>query len=103
MVKCRLPTLRMTPLLTLLLMPFALSRLTAFHKRVRPPASAFVPDLDGVVLAAFPLCWFFGMLYYTDVPSLLTVVLTIVFATRGKHWLAAAVRAFLLYCGGMCR
>ncbi|KAI0032499.1 glucosyltransferase [Vararia minispora EC-137] len=92
-VKCHLPTLRLTPLLALALMPFALSRLTAFHKRIRPPQAAFEPELDGVVIAAFPISWFFGLLYYTDVPSLLMVVLTVVFATRGRHWLAATTGA----------
>jgi len=93
MFKCRLPTLRLTPLLALLGMPFALTRLTCFHQRLRPPASAFVPALEAVIISAFPICWFFGMLYYTDVPSLLTVVLTIVAATRDRHWLAAALGA----------
>ncbi|KZV70315.1 glycosyltransferase family 59 protein [Peniophora sp. CONT] len=93
MVKCRLPTLRMTPMLALLLLPFAITRLTCFHRRTRLPSSSFVPALDGVVLAAFPIAWFFGMLYYTDVPGLLAVVCTVAAATQGKHWLAGALGA----------
>ena len=58
--KCRLPTLRLTPLLTLLLLPFALTRLICHHKRIRPPPSLFTPTLDAVVLSAFPIVWFSG-------------------------------------------
>jgi len=50
-----------------------------------------VPVLEATVLAAFPLTWFFGFLYYTDVPSLLFVVATIAAATEDRHWLAALV------------
>lgn len=95
--KCNLPTLRLTPLITLLVLPFALTRLLCWHQRVRPPSSSFVPTLDAVVLSAFPIVWFFGFLYYTEVPSLLFVVSTIVASSQNKHWLAALVRPrFLL-------
>jgi alpha-1,2-glucosyltransferase len=50
------------------------------------------PILDAVVLSAFPIAWFFGFLYYTDVPSLLSVIVTVVAASQGKHWFAALVR-----------
>lgn len=99
--KCNLPTLRLTPLVTLLVLPFALTRLLCFHQRVRPPSSSFVPTLDAVVLSAFPIVWFFGFLYYTEVPSLLFVVSTIVASSQNKHKLAALVRPpFLSLCGG---
>ncbi|KAI0277109.1 hypothetical protein BGY98DRAFT_934606 [Russula aff. rugulosa BPL654] len=39
----------------------------------------FPPTLDAVVLSTFPIAWFFGFLYYTDVPSLLS----------GRHWTAS--------------
>ncbi|EIM92928.1 glucosyltransferase [Stereum hirsutum FP-91666 SS1] len=87
--KCNLPTLRLTPLVTLLVLPFALTRLLCFHQRVRTPSSSFVPTLDAVVLSAFPIVWFFGFLYYTEVPSLLFVVSTIVASSQNKHKLAA--------------
>jgi alpha-1,2-glucosyltransferase len=45
-----------------------------------------------VVLSAFPIAWFFGFLYYTDVPSLLSVIITIVAASQGRHWTANMVR-----------
>ena len=43
----------------------------------------------------FPIAWFFGFLYYTDVPSLALVVCTVVCALKGKHVLAALVSILL--------
>ena len=88
---CNLPVLRLTPLLTLLALPFALTRLLCYHKRLRPPASFFTPTAESVVLSAFPVAWFFGFLYYTDVPSVLFVISSIVAATESRHWTAALV------------
>jgi len=87
--KCRLPTLRLTPLLALLLLPLATTRLLCYHKRIRPPPSVFTPTLDAVIVSTFPVAWFFGFLYYTDVPSLLSVIVTIVAALQGRHWAAS--------------
>ncbi|KXN83632.1 Dol-P-Glc:Glc(2)Man(9)GlcNAc(2)-PP-Dol alpha-1,2-glucosyltransferase [Leucoagaricus sp. SymC.cos] len=89
--KCNIPMLRLTTLLSLLALPIALTRLVCYHKRERPPASIMTPVLEAIVLAAFPIAWFFGFLYYTDVPSLLFVVATISAATEDQHWLAALV------------
>ena len=91
--KCRLPTLRLTPLLTLLFLPLATTRLLRYHQRMRPPPSFLTPTLDSVVLSTFPIAWFFGFLYYTEVPSLLSVIITIVAASQGRHWIACMVRA----------
>ncbi len=52
----------------------------------------FTPTLDSVVLSTFPIGWFFGFLYYTDMPSLLSVIVTIVAASQGLHWAASMVR-----------
>lgn len=92
MLKCNLAMLRLTPLFTLLALPIAITRLLCYHKRERPPTSLFIPTSEAVVLSAFPIAWFFGFLYYTEVPSLIFVVLTTVAATQEKHWLAALVR-----------
>ena len=94
MLKCNLPMLRLTPLLSLLALPIALTPLVSYHKRERPPSSLATPLLDAVILASFPLAWFFGFLYYTEVPSLVTVVSSVVLAMQGRHWLAALVRLF---------
>lgn len=83
--------LRLTTLLSLLALPVALTRLVCYHKRERPPASIMLPVFEATVLAGFPIAWFFGFLYYTDVPSLLFVVATVVAATEDQHWVAALV------------
>jgi alpha-1,2-glucosyltransferase len=91
MLKCNVPMLRLTTMLPLLALPLVLTRLLCFHQRERPPSSILAPKVDAVVLSAFPIAWFFGFLYYTEVPSLLFVVGTIVAAMQNKHWFAALV------------
>ena len=86
-----LAMLRLTPALSLAALPFALTRLLCYHRRVRPPYTVFVPTTEGVVLTSFPIAWFFGFLYYTETPSLFFVVTTVVAASQGRHWLAALV------------
>jgi alpha-1,2-glucosyltransferase len=83
--------LRLTPLLTLLAFPLLLTRLVNFHKRVRPPLSLLDPALDAVVLSCFPIAWFFGFMYYTDLPSLAFVIGTVVLARQERHWASAFV------------
>jgi alpha-1,2-glucosyltransferase len=46
---------------------------------------------EAVILSAFPIAWFFGFFYYTEVPSLLFVVGTAVAAMQNHHWFAALV------------
>ncbi|KDQ54880.1 glycosyltransferase family 59 protein [Jaapia argillacea MUCL 33604] len=87
--KCNLSMLRLTPMLTLLILPVALTRLLCYHQRTRSPSSILTPTFEAVVLSAFPIVWFFGFLYYTEVPSVLFVVSTVVAASQGRHWLAA--------------
>lgn len=94
--KCNVSMLRLTPLLTLLALPLALTRLLCYHKRERPPTSFMSPLPEAIVLSAFPVAWFFGFLYYTEVPSVLLVVWTVVAASQGDHWLAALVRPVTL-------
>lgn len=91
MLKCNLAMLRLTPLLTLLALPLLLSHLRAFHIRVRAPRSLLATSLEDVVLSTFPIAWFFGFLYYTDIPSLAFVLATVVAATRGQNNLAGLV------------
>ncbi|TEB35126.1 glucosyltransferase [Coprinellus micaceus] len=86
--KCNVSMLRLTTTLTLLWLPLAVSALLHYHKRERL-RSLWSPSIEAVVLSSFPIAWFFGFLYYTEVPSLLTVVATVVAASQGKHWPAA--------------
>ncbi|KIY65907.1 glycosyltransferase family 59 protein [Cylindrobasidium torrendii FP15055 ss-10] len=88
-LKCNISMLRMTVAVTLLGLPLVLTRLLCFHQRIRARNSFFSPSTEGVVLASFPIAWFFGFLYYTEVPSLLLVILTFVAATNDHHWLAS--------------
>jgi alpha-1,2-glucosyltransferase len=90
--KCNLSMLRLTTTLTLLCLPLALTSLLGYHKRIRPPNEWLSPSPEAVLLAFFPITWFFGFLYYTEVPSLLAVVLTVVAASNHRHWQAALVR-----------
>jgi alpha-1,2-glucosyltransferase len=89
--KCNIPMLRLTTTLTLLALPLALSRLLCYHKRERQ-RTMLSPLNEAVFLSFFPIAWFFGFLYYTEVPSLLAVVLTVVAASQNQHRLAALVR-----------
>ncbi|PCH33326.1 glycosyltransferase family 59 protein [Wolfiporia cocos MD-104 SS10] len=93
MFKCNLSMLRITPMLSLLALPLLLTRLLCYHKRERPPLSPVMPIAEAVVLAAFPIAYFFGFLYYTEVPSLVFVVATVIFAANRRHWLAALLGA----------
>jgi hypothetical protein len=49
------------------------------------------PSFEALVLSTFPIAWFFGFLYYTEVPSLVSVLCTVVAATQNKQWLAGLV------------
>ena len=82
-------------MLCLASLPVVSTLLLSYHKRERPP-SLLTPPLEAVVLASFPLVWFFGFLYYTEVPSVVSVILTVAFASQGKHLQAAMVRHFQL-------
>lgn len=91
MLKCNLAMLRITPLLCLLVLPIVLTHLLCYHQRVRPPQSLLTPTPEAAVVAAFPIAWFFAFLYYTELPSLVFVIATVVAASQGRHWLAALV------------
>ncbi|KZT65579.1 glycosyltransferase family 59 protein [Daedalea quercina L-15889] len=93
MFKCNISMLRLTPALSLAVLPFVLTRLLCYHQRVRPPSTMLVPTTEAVVLASFPIAWFFGFLYYTETPSLFFVIATMVAASQERHWLAAVLGA----------
>ncbi|GJJ09535.1 hypothetical protein Clacol_003758 [Clathrus columnatus] len=89
MLKCTVSMLRLTPLLSLFALPIVLSRVTSFYHRLPPPQSLLSLTLQDTVIATFPIAWFFGFLYYTDVPSLVFVLLTLMAAFNGSHYFAA--------------
>lgn len=92
MFKCRLPLLRLVPALHLMALPILMSILEAYHKRLPPPSDLTEPSLFSITTAMFPLLWFFGHLFYTDVPSLFFVLASFVAQTRDAPWTAAFVR-----------
>jgi hypothetical protein len=93
MFKCRLPLLRLVPALHLLALPPLLYALEAYHQRLpRSPNFLTSPSISAVTLAAFPPLWFFGFLYYTDVPGVAFVLASFVMQANGQNWLAAMVR-----------
>lgn len=95
--KCNVSMLRLTTLLSLLSLPIALTRLLCYHKRERSAHPILSPSLEAIVLSAFPIAWFFGFLYYTEVPSVLFVVWTVVAASQGNHWIAALVCIMIVF------
>ncbi|KDQ15153.1 glycosyltransferase family 59 protein [Botryobasidium botryosum FD-172 SS1] len=88
-MKCSTPMLRMTNLLLLALLPPILSHLLALKRRTNPPETLLAPTMESIVISTFPIAWFFAFLYYTDLGSLVFVLLTIVTARKRMHWLAA--------------
>ena len=94
---CNVPMLRLTTLLSLLSLPIALTRLLCYHKRERSAHPILSPSLEAIVLSAVPIAWFFGFLYYTEVPSVLFVVWTVVAASQGNHWIAALVCTMMVF------
>src|SRR6266576_2629092 len=95
--KCITPVLRFTVLLSLLALPIPLTRLLCFYKRVRPPDSLLSPLPEALVLSAFPIAWFFGFLYYTDVPSLVSVISTVVAASDAPRKVALHLRSYMIH------
>lgn len=92
MIKCTLPMLRLTPVVASLALPPLLTLLLGAARRERVRDAWTRPALEAVVVAAFPVAWFFNFLYYTEVPSLVAVLATVAAASKGRHALAALVR-----------
>ncbi|KZW00614.1 glucosyltransferase [Exidia glandulosa HHB12029] len=93
MFKCTLPMLRLTPLVASLALPPLLTLLLGITRRERVRDAWTRPSLEAVVLAAFPVAWFFTFLYYTELPSLVFVLATVVAGSKGHHTLAALLGA----------
>lgn len=92
MFKCRLPLLRLVPALHLLGLPPLLFALEAYHQREPSPFDVVTsPSISAVTLAAFPPLWFFGFLFYTDVPGVMFVLMSFVKQSGGHKWYAAIV------------
>ncbi|KAG8981857.1 glucosyltransferase [Tulasnella sp. JGI-2019a] len=100
---CNVPNLRLTNFLFLQITPLVIALLlrstrTLNHTPGRSSnisqdsrGSSLAFDTLGFTLAAFPVLWFFGFLYYTDVGSAVGIVATVLLAREGKHWWAAMI------------
>lgn len=60
--------------------------------QLRPELDKRRVTLSTVVLALYPLHWFFTYLYYTDVASLTAVLASYLMCTKKNYPLSAAVR-----------
>ncbi|KIM66995.1 glycosyltransferase family 59 protein [Scleroderma citrinum Foug A] len=90
MFRCTLSTLRSTVTFVSFALPLFLDRLLSLHRQ-RPPPPLLSPTAEAVVLSTFPLAWFYAFLYYTEVPSLVSVLGTIVFSMQSQHCVAAVL------------
>lgn len=72
-------------------MPIIITRLLCIQRRERPPKELLSPTTDAIALSLFPIAWFFGFLYYTDVPSLGFVIGTVLAAMQGRPIVSAVV------------
>lgn len=97
MFKCRLPLLRLVPALHLLALPILLSSLVPYHQRLPQPQDITSPSITAITLATFPPLWFFGFLYYTDVPGIAFVLGSFVAQANGSNWLAALLGLWSLF------
>lgn len=64
---------------------------------LRPALSDRKATLYALVLALYPLHWFFTFLYYTDVASLTAVLATYLTCMKRKYWISALVRNMLYF------
>lgn len=58
---------------------------------LRPTISERKATISAVVLALYPLHWFFTFLYYTDVAALTTVLAMYLASLKKRYWLSALV------------
>jgi alpha-1,2-glucosyltransferase len=91
LVRCTVPILRLTNCVLLVALPPAISYLLAAIRRQNPPRSVIQPTTESIVISCFPVVWFFAFLYYTELGSVLTVLVTVYAAMRGHHWAAGLV------------
>ncbi|KAF8316063.1 hypothetical protein DL93DRAFT_786916 [Clavulina sp. PMI_390] len=87
--RCTLPVLRFTNILLSLLIPPIITRILARVRRESPPESLLEPTPEALIIALFPVGWFFNFLYYTETGSVLFVLMCFWAALEGKHAAAA--------------
>lgn len=94
LLPCTIPILRLTNVLLLTLLPPFLDRVIASvrldNERMRN-RSWLEPSAEALIISSFPVLWFFGFLYYTDVASAISVLVTLYVARSGWHKSAVVV------------
>lgn len=94
LLPCTIPILRLTNVLLLTLLPPFLDRVIASvrldNERMRN-RSWLEPSAEALIISSFPVLWFFAFLYYTDVASAISVLVTLYVARSGWHKSAALV------------
>lgn len=91
MVPCNLAMLRLTNVLLVTAFPPLVDAVITQNRLERRTRSFLEPSAEALVISSFPLFWFFGFLYYTDVASVVAVLLTLLVSRSGWHKSAAAV------------
>lgn len=88
------PALRAVPLVSLLLLPWLLAaiRLAVLGDKLGSGAGQTIALLEGFSLASLPPLWMLGFLYYTDVSSLVAVLLCYLLALQRRHVQSSLVR-----------
>jgi hypothetical protein len=87
-----IPQLRYTSLMALLILPWLLS----LYKQESSRAASSRSDsltLETHIMTLLPPLWFFGFLYYTDVPSTVIVMACLLAAKKQRHLIASLVSA----------
>lgn len=94
LLPCTIPVLRLTNVLLLNLLPPFLDRVIASvrldNERMRN-RSWLEPSAEALIISSFPVLWFFAFLYYTDVASAISVLVTLYVARSGWHKSAVVV------------
>lgn len=113
-IVCTTTALRLSNALLLFLLPFIIFRiLSHFRSLPYPPRTEagaklkvrfLIPDegvmIEAIVISCFPIAYFSGFMFYTDLASLCSVLLCYDCGLRGHHVLAGLVRSRLFHFSG---
>ncbi|WOL08428.1 hypothetical protein Cni_G17181 [Canna indica] len=64
--------------------------------KLRPNLGEKKATIYAIILASYPLHWFFTFLYYTDVASLTAVLAMYLASLKSRYWLSAMLGAFAI-------
>jgi len=87
--KCSIAFLRSTCTLLLIASPIIFRYFLSAQRQLSSLRSSLANTFEAIVLASFPILWFFGFLYYTELPSVVFTVGSFILAQRERHISAA--------------